>query len=244
MKDLRLLDDNRVRLSQCEALNKIDKRYISGTFDFIIKGKKWFVVASVNNGWQHVSISNSDGIMPDWEVMEVLKKKFFKEDEFAIEFHPQKVDYVNNVVNCLHLWLPENGEFPYPDAKVFKKSKPSIVDRRAISVDGEPYSYMLQRNEDFELLTIHYGFKGRPNWNAVCKIKEKVLGDTVAVSYHGRQGDTISKMNKDNEDTIYVWRALKEFMPVPPDYLVGIKELNPEQFDKFMQSHIVEGKFI
>ena len=244
MKDLRLLDDNRVLIQELKHINKKENRHNSGVFNINIKGKIWLVVASVGLGWQHVSISNSNGLMPTWDIMETLKKKFFKEDEFAIEFHPLKENYVNNVVNCLHLWLPEDGEFPYPDIKEFKKSKPSIVDRRAVTVDGEPYSYMLQRNDDYELLTIHYGFKGRPSWNAVCKIKERVLGDVVAVSYHGKHGDAISKMTKDNEDTTYVWRSLKQPMPTPPDFLVGIKELNPEQFDEFMQSHIIEGKII
>lgn len=56
-------------------------------------------------GWEHVSVSPyAKRITPSWDDMCHIKDIFWKDDEVAIQIHPQKDKYVNNMPNCLHLW--------------------------------------------------------------------------------------------------------------------------------------------
>ena len=48
--------------------------------------------------------------------------------------------------------------------------------------------------DDFEFATVQ-SFDGRPDWDAVCEIKQQVFGDEVVVSYHARKGDLLYKQN-------------------------------------------------
>lgn len=63
------------------------------------------IVFSYRGGWEHCSISPyKKRITPDWDTMCQLKEIFWNDDEAVIQVHPAKSEYVNNVVNCLHLW--------------------------------------------------------------------------------------------------------------------------------------------
>lgn len=77
------------------------------------------VIASCSHGWDHVSISRVD-CTPTWEEMEWVRRKFFKPEEFAFQYHAPIADYVDgsfkgNCKTCLHLWRPHEAEhFPTP----------------------------------------------------------------------------------------------------------------------------------
>ena len=43
-----------------------------------------------------------------------LKDMFFRDDEYVVQYHPAKSEYVNNMPNCLHLWKPTAAELPVP----------------------------------------------------------------------------------------------------------------------------------
>ena len=43
-----------------------------------------------------------------------LKADFFRDDEVVVQFHPAKSEYVNNLMNCLHLWRPTTKKLPLP----------------------------------------------------------------------------------------------------------------------------------
>ena len=120
MKDLRCLNEYRKYLEEFKDYYYDEK--CEGMFDILINGNFYFVVASHDEGWQHVSVSGYNGIMPSWDVMETIKNKFFEDDEFVVEYHPKKEDYVNNVENCLHLWSHICKELPYPDLLKIKKN--------------------------------------------------------------------------------------------------------------------------
>lgn len=63
------------------------------------------VIWSNGAGWEHVSVSpESRRITPSWDDMCKIKDIFFNDDEAVIQIHPPKVEYVNNMPNCLHLW--------------------------------------------------------------------------------------------------------------------------------------------
>lgn len=74
------------------------------------------VVWSDGGGWDHVSVCPlRKRIIPSWDDMCRLKDIFFDDQEAAIQIHPQKSEYVNNMPNCLHLWKYQ-GDFPLPPA--------------------------------------------------------------------------------------------------------------------------------
>lgn len=76
---------------------------------------KGTVIASWGGGWEHVSVCPfKHHIIPSWEDMCRLKEMFFREDEWVVQFHPAKDQYVNNMPNCLHLWKPVNENLPTP----------------------------------------------------------------------------------------------------------------------------------
>ena len=65
------------------------------------------------DGWEHVSVSLRNRC-PNWKEMCYIKSLFWDEEEFAIQIHPAKKDYVNNHPYCLHLWKPIDGmELPH-----------------------------------------------------------------------------------------------------------------------------------
>jgi len=71
------------------------------------------VIASVGEGWDHVSCSRTDRC-PSWEEMEQIKRLFFRDDETAFQLHVPPSDHISFHPNCLHLWRPLDGKFPMP----------------------------------------------------------------------------------------------------------------------------------
>lgn len=104
-----------------ELLNEpnllISKMTENGGCGEIFKFSKRFcsVIWSNGGGWEHVSIAPyKRSYVPSWADMCNLKNMFFKNDEVAVQYHPAKDEYVNNVSNCLHLWRPINTKLPTP----------------------------------------------------------------------------------------------------------------------------------
>jgi len=73
------------------------------------------VVASTGMRWDHVSISREDRV-PSWEEMEHVKRLFFRDTEWAIEYHVPPNDHINIHPHCLHLWRPQKQRLPIPPA--------------------------------------------------------------------------------------------------------------------------------
>lgn len=71
------------------------------------------IIASSGSGWDHVSVSRRNRI-PNWLEMEYVKRKFFKSEEVAFEFHVAEKDHISAFVHCLHLWRPTDAEIPLP----------------------------------------------------------------------------------------------------------------------------------
>jgi len=100
----------------------------NGMFRFVLCGEWIRCIASDGFGWQHVSVSREGGKQPPkWDIMCRVKDLFFGEDEWVMQFHPAKKDYVNNHAGCLHLWKPTGQTFPRPEAHLvgIKDMKPS-----------------------------------------------------------------------------------------------------------------------
>jgi hypothetical protein len=89
----------------------------NGMFRWLHKGWMFRVVASDGEGWQHVSVSiEGANRCPTWEEMCMVKNLFWAENEWAVQFHPAKSEYVNTHPRCLHLWRPLNQSMPTPPA--------------------------------------------------------------------------------------------------------------------------------
>ena len=102
------------KIRECKRLI-IDQTAADGFAGHIhIGGWEGSVVASWDGGWDHVSVSPfKRRITPSWSDMQTLKEIMFEDDEVVIQIHPVASEYVNNVVNCLHLWRYQ-GEMPTP----------------------------------------------------------------------------------------------------------------------------------
>lgn len=75
------------------------------------------VIWSFGSGWDHVSVAPlNHRRIPTWDDMCRVKDMFFREDEWVIQFHPPKDEYINNMPNCLHLWKPQKETMPTPPA--------------------------------------------------------------------------------------------------------------------------------
>jgi hypothetical protein len=85
----------------------------SGFFLFRHMGRVLRIVASHEEGWEHVSISLHSRC-PTWEEMCAVKDLFWDEDDCVIQYHPPKSDYVNCHPHCLHLWRPVGVDIPRP----------------------------------------------------------------------------------------------------------------------------------
>lgn len=90
-----------------------------GFFVFGINGSELRVIVSNGYGWDHVSVSFAHRC-PTWGEMEWVRRKFFKPEEFAFQYHAPLADYVDgsmkgNCRTCLHMWRPHEAEnFPVP----------------------------------------------------------------------------------------------------------------------------------
>lgn len=65
-------------------------------------------------GWEHVSVSRSDGKVPTWEDMCFAKDLFWDDEEAVVQFHPEKSKYVNYHPGVLHLWRYLGGHATPP----------------------------------------------------------------------------------------------------------------------------------
>jgi len=65
--------------------------------------------------WQHVSVSiEYDKQPPRWKIMCYIKELFWEPEDWVVQFHPAKSEYVNFHQACLHLWRPLVEKLPTP----------------------------------------------------------------------------------------------------------------------------------
>lgn len=89
------------------------------------------VIASVGDGWDHVSVSRVNRC-PNWPEMSQVARLFFLEDETAMQLHVPESEHVNNHPYTLHWWRPLDGEIVRPPAiMVGIKSEGVLTGKRA-----------------------------------------------------------------------------------------------------------------
>ena len=92
-----------IMASQRIAIDLTDPEGFHGVIQF----PRWqgSIIVSWGAGWEHASVSPfRRSYTPTWDDMCFLKNLIWHEDEAAIQIHPPKEEYVNNMPNCLHLW--------------------------------------------------------------------------------------------------------------------------------------------
>lgn len=78
-----------------------------------VDGKTLRVIAANAAGWDHVSVSRADRC-PTWLEMEHIKRRFFNEDECAMQLHVPPSEHINVHTHCLHMWRPHDVAIPMP----------------------------------------------------------------------------------------------------------------------------------
>jgi hypothetical protein len=73
------------------------------------------VIASCEEGWDHVSASCPHRC-PTWEEMEFVKRQFFFPEECAMQLHVPEAEHINCHPFCLHIWRPHGTKIPRPPA--------------------------------------------------------------------------------------------------------------------------------
>lgn len=113
MKDLRELDDIRVDGYTDDA------REFCGYFQSKSKitGQTLRIIASSDEGWDHVSVSLPNRC-PNWHEMEQVKRLFFKDDEVAWQYHVTPDEHIDIHPYCLHIWRKHDFEMPLPPVEM------------------------------------------------------------------------------------------------------------------------------
>lgn len=115
MENLRVLDRYRDTSPRVAAMYGTFGDEACGVFNVPspIDGAPLHIVASVGEGWEHVSVSRVNRC-PNWPELEHVKRLFFRDDETAMQLHVPAAAHINMHPYCLHLWRPIGVEIPRP----------------------------------------------------------------------------------------------------------------------------------
>ena len=148
----------------------IDEQSADG-FSGVIQFPHWAgtLVCSWGAGWEHVSVAPfRRNYTPTWDDMCLLKNIFWHEEEAAIQIHPPKSEYVNNLSNCLHLWRCIYREMVLPPACLVGikdgQTKGDLLDEidaayklaETYKDPLEAFAEMLEDYEDTDCLKVKY----------------------------------------------------------------------------------------
>ncbi|MBQ9789974.1 MAG: hypothetical protein IJW24_00050 [Clostridia bacterium] len=226
MKDLKIFDKSRIDHlffdMEGQDLSK------NGMFEFFLEKERYCVVASSNDGWDHVSVSHASKI-PSPSVMTYFKNKFFEKNETAFEFFPLSQDYVSMHDFCLHLWRPQNQTITLPDPKPFVNKTAETKFRGAKTLSSKPHIVKNAASNDFECLIVSPVLSNQVSWNACTSAKNGFFGDVVAFKIHPAKGTPLAKFNAQFMGSEIIWKSLKENVQTPPTFLVGLKDVSHEQ---------------
>lgn len=122
MRDLRVHDHRRLDATQVYGWNG-DHGCGAFAFPSPIDGQSLRVLASSDDGWDHVSVSRSSRV-PNWIEMEFIKRKFFEDSETVMQLHLPPSEHINFHPHCLHLWRPHHETIPRPPGWMVAGKRP------------------------------------------------------------------------------------------------------------------------
>lgn len=99
-----------------------------------------------------------------------------------------------------------------------------------IRLSGTTTAYVIASDgEGWEHVSVHVARNGTiatPTWAEMCKVKNLFWdADDCVVQYHPPENEYINN----HPYTLHLWRQIGAEYPLPPQILVGLKELNPQQ---------------
>lgn len=119
--------DNIASLMNKEFLNKhrirtghfasSDTEGFNGAFTLAFEGesRRVFCIASNGMGWEHVSVSfGQNKSAPSWDLMCKVKALFWNDEDYVMQIHPPKSEWISNHPGCLHLWRPTDPNVHIP----------------------------------------------------------------------------------------------------------------------------------
>lgn len=80
----------------------------NGDRNYIVK-----VIASDEDGWEHVSVSHKT-LIPKWSWMCLVKNLFWDENDTVMQLYPPEGERIDDPPYCLHLWRPIDSTIPIP----------------------------------------------------------------------------------------------------------------------------------
>lgn len=96
-----------------------------------ISGRELWCIASDDYGWEHVSVHSSNRagklFMPTWEEMCWIKHQFWDAEDWVMQLHPAKSEYINTHGKTLHLWRPIGQAIPTPPSILVGIKGPQLV---------------------------------------------------------------------------------------------------------------------
>ena len=120
MSDWKFLESKRVTKPEATVPQHLvsDSTFgFNGLFRFLVENQMVRCVASDGMGWKHVSVSIEYAHKPpSWSIMCKVKDLFWDDEDWVVQFHPAKSDYVNYHPGCLHLWQPTEAVMPKPES--------------------------------------------------------------------------------------------------------------------------------
>lgn len=112
MSDLPLLNKCRLKSG---PYGSTESDGFNGFFCLLVNGLKIKVLSGIGCGWHHVSVSIHDSDQPpSWSVMCQVKDLFYEPEDWVVQYHPAKSEYVNFHLGVLHLWKCLDREMPTP----------------------------------------------------------------------------------------------------------------------------------
>jgi len=78
------------------------------------RGAELCVIASNDEGWDHLSVTCSLPRCPTWLEMEQVKRRFFLPEEVAFQLHVAESNHISVHPFCLHIWRPHDAQIPLP----------------------------------------------------------------------------------------------------------------------------------
>lgn len=243
MKDLKEFDDFRISYDK----NSLEKPTIGelhgidmtkeGKFHIHERGIIYEVLVSQVFGWEHFSAvaiaKDKFGLylrIPNPDEMDMLREKFFNEDEMTIEVHPKKDDYVNINPYALHLWRRYDTELPTPPQVTFFEMDTIDLGKKDLKLLIKTGSKDDWDGFEISVLKNNKPLKRQPSWDEMCLARQFICGEnTVAIEFH-------CPLDSAPKYTRRLW-ILPNFIdfPLPDPFLVGIR--NAEDMKKlFLKS--------
>lgn len=116
MSDWAYLNRQRISPAQDPTFGTDASAGFNGFFCMTINGLPVKCIVSDGDGWKHVSVSvHGSNMPPSWSIMCKVKNLFWEPDDWVVQFHPAKSEYVDCHPGALHLWQPTNVELPKPN---------------------------------------------------------------------------------------------------------------------------------